>query len=424
MDKTQLVISITLGMISFQSVHANVKNATIVYGEDNRIETFQAKKNLQDLAASTAGMVNTIKTIKVGKSLMLPPYTLKDSMGLCESERFADQPSSVSCSGFLVGPDLLVTAGHCIQTQKDCDEVTWVFDYKVKSKTDKTDILIPSKDTYKCSKVIESNLFSTQTIRKDYALVRLDRVVEGRTPLTFRKKGKISLNTKLTVIGHPSGLPQKIASDAKVLANTHPHFFKTNLDTFGGNSGSAVFDAKTGVVEGILVRGAKDYEKVDGCLRVHTSEDEITDFANYGESVSRITEITTFQKRELLFKAVKNGNINEVKEIAKLISEISIYDNDMNNALHIAAKSNQTKIIKVLLDLGLEINSKNLLGQSPLHVAAINHSNKSVIELIAQNADTLLVDNKGILARKHVKFYAFNLKRILKNAENVQKKKK
>ena len=33
----------------------------------------------------------------------------------------------------------------------------------------------------------------------------------------------------------------------------------TNLDSFGGNSGAAVFNASTLEVEGILVRGDRDY---------------------------------------------------------------------------------------------------------------------------------------------------------------------
>lgn len=424
MKKTQLAITLSLGMLTFQSVIANETKTDIIYGEDNRIETYQANKQLQKLAASTAGMINTIKTIKVGKNTMLPPYTISDDMGLCKTERFADQPSAVSCSGFLVGPDLLVTAGHCIQTQKDCDDVTWVFDYKVKSESEKTDILVPSKDTYKCSKVIESKLFSSYTLKKDYALIKLDRVVKGRTPLKFRTSGKVALKADLTVIGHPSGLPQKVGGGAKVLSNAHDNYFKTNLDTFGGNSGSAVFNTKTGLVEGILVRGAKDYDKVGGCLKVHKTVEEITDFRKYGEAVTRISEITTLKNRGLLFKAIEDDDIDKVKEIGKSLKEISIYDNNMENALHVAIKSQNDEITKAIISLGIDINAKNLLGQTPLHLAALSGSTKSANILINNNADTLALDNMGKTPRQLASFYKFSMKSSLKKAEIMQKKKK
>lgn len=41
-------------------------------------------------------------------------------------------------------------------------------------------------------------------------------------------------------------------------------FFVANLDSFGGNSGSAVFNVTTEEVEGILVRGEADYKKKPG----------------------------------------------------------------------------------------------------------------------------------------------------------------
>ena len=297
--------TLALGALMITNVYASTNTNKVIYGEDNRIETYEASRFEQKLAKSTAGMISSIKMIKVGTNYMLPPYTIEKEMGLCKDERFSDQPSAVVCSGFLVGPDLLVTAGHCITTQDDCNKVSWIFDYQVKEKTNKTDILIPAANVYKCGKVIEAKLETTKDGRKiDYSLVRLDRVVKGRKPLKFRTTGKVKLNQDIVVIGHPSGLPQKVAGGAKVLLNDKENYFQTNLDTFGGNSGSAVFNADTGEVEGILVRGAKDYEKdnVKKCLRVHKTAEQITNFKSYGESVSRITDIKALKNLRKLTK--------------------------------------------------------------------------------------------------------------------------
>ena len=93
----------------------------------------------------------------------------------------------------------------------------------------------------------------------------------------------------MLVIGHPSGLPTKIANRAYVRSNSHAAFFQANLDTYGGNSGSAVFDALTGVVEGILVRGERDYI-YDYDRRCMISK-KCPDDGCRGEDVSRITRV-------------------------------------------------------------------------------------------------------------------------------------
>ena len=64
-------------------------------------------------------------------------------------------------------------------------------------------------------------------------------------------------------------------------------FFNANLDTYGGNSGSAVFNASTGEVEGILVRGATDYVRNGSCQ----VSNRIGNNSGSGESVTKITNI-------------------------------------------------------------------------------------------------------------------------------------
>jgi len=95
--------------------------------------------------------------------------------------------------------------------------------------------------------------------------VQLDRKVLGRTPVTIRSAGKIPDGEPLFVIGHPCGLPQKFADGAVVRSNHPAAFFVANLDTYGGNSGSPVFSGKTYQLEGLLVRGQKDFVSTGHC---------------------------------------------------------------------------------------------------------------------------------------------------------------
>lgn len=186
--------------------------------------------------------------------------TLEKAYNLCPSEAFGNQYIAPSCSGFLVAPDILVTAGHCYtgaeRTPKEaCAENVWVFDYDMKSASFNPTQKIPADNVYKCKEVLSAEL----SMYHDFSIVKLDRPVVGRAPLKFRTTGKIANTTSLVVIGHPSGLPTKIADGGKITRNTDSTKFSTNLDTFAGNSGSAVFDAKTGIIEGILVQGKTDY---------------------------------------------------------------------------------------------------------------------------------------------------------------------
>lgn len=423
--KKSLLLCTTFALTSSFVGYSHAKE-DVVYGEDNRIETFEASAMEQRLAKSTAGMIKTIKTITVGNKVMLPPYTLEHDMRLCKGERFSEQPSAVICSGFLVGPDLLVTAGHCVKTQEECADVSWIFDYKVNKSNKRADVLVPAKNVFKCKKVIEAKLESKQDgTRIDYSLIRLDRVVKGRAPLKYRTKGTVALNQDILVVGHPSGLPQKVAGGAKVLQNTTSNYFKTNLDTFGGNSGSAVFNADNGQVEGILVRGAKDYESDPaGCRKVHKTTNEITDFAKYGESVSRMSDIKTLKYLKPFLKAAKNGDLKTVKELASKINDIDIYDNKLNTAFHYAATNNHVEVMDYLIKNNADINAQNNLGETALHLAAFNNSKAAIKLLINNNADTLVKDNFGKLASQRTNYLALGTRAELKVVEKNQKKKK
>jgi hypothetical protein len=127
---------------------------------------------------------------------------------------------------------------------------------------------------------------------QDYAIVRLDRKSE-RTPLKMRILGTISKNEQVFLIGHPLGLPLIYAPAAKIIDNSNSIFFKAQVDAFRGNSGSPIFNAKTQLVEGILVRGEEDVETdtIGSCQKyikyITTSESD----KFKGESVTRIKYI-------------------------------------------------------------------------------------------------------------------------------------
>ncbi|GAB4019170.1 MAG: hypothetical protein Fur0010_20910 [Bdellovibrio sp.] len=249
--------------IAATSLYAKDK---VIYGDDNRVDVYANTNPLYaDLAKSTAAMISHSKLTKNGTTTTISGGTLEER-GMCSNIKFAEQITAANCSGFLVGPDLMVSAGHCIRGNMnpttnqmeypDCATSSWVFDFAVESEGESARE-VPTSSVYNCVEVLEQKL--DRNDQNDFVLFRLDRPVTDRAPLTVRKTGKITDNQSIVVIGHPTGLPTKIADGANVRSNSNPVFFVANLDTFGGNSGSAVFNAETGEVEGILVRGENDY---------------------------------------------------------------------------------------------------------------------------------------------------------------------
>ena len=266
-----------------------------VYGDDNREEYCRKDRVVRELADSVAGFFTDGSSVTLNNlPYVYDPRTLGAKYRLAAGQRFADQPAAAFCTGFLVGADLMVTAGHCVKDhypndttapkthagpcqenfrQGDyCENIRVVFGFR----KDLGGVIRKSahpRNVYKCVGVVSHSLGAGP----DYAVIKLDRAVPDRMPLAInRANAGLSQHVPLFVIGHPTGIPLKIAGDATVVSSgtdvyvnrngaskkwsDNGYSFLTNLDTFHGNSGSPVFNANTLLVEGILVKGDNDYE--------------------------------------------------------------------------------------------------------------------------------------------------------------------
>lgn len=275
------------GMLS----NAFASNEKVIYGKDNRMDVYETTNaTYLELAKSTAAQIPfTSLSMTEGDDVQVVGRTMQ-SRNICAKERFSQQITAARCSGFLVGEDLLVTAGHCITNDADCANFAWVFDYRITSAS-QTSVSVKKDDVYKCSKIISRSL--DNSTKNDFALIKLDRV-SNRAPLKFRTEGKVANDAKLLMIGHPTGLPTKIEDGAQVRNNSNSIYFIANTDSYGGNSGSAVFNLATNEVEGILVRGEQDFV-YDYSAQCQVSK-VCADNGCRGEDITRITN----------FKVLKN----------------------------------------------------------------------------------------------------------------------
>ncbi|MFA7613446.1 MAG: ankyrin repeat domain-containing protein, partial [Candidatus Caldatribacteriota bacterium] len=247
---------------------------------------------------------------------------------------------------------------------EQCKAHDWVFDFLP---DENAKYRIPKKNIYSCEKLIAwKNDFITGL---DYAIIKLSKRVSGRKPLDIRRKGKIEDNADVMVIGNPYGLATKVAAGAKVVDNEDEAFFVTDLDTLQGNSGSAVFNAKTGVVEGILVRGEDDfeYDYDRECFKSKRCAD-----ANEcrGEDVIRITELPEINSGGKLHMIAQKGNAEEIHPLLERTSWIDVIDEAGASPLMVAAKNDNLEVMDMLITLGADVNHQDINGNTALHVLA------------------------------------------------------
>lgn len=234
-----------------------------IYGVDDRKDLFEVTDS--KVKKNAKGVVSLFKASRVRdngngtSTLQVGQFGKINS--LCTDEPFFSQPVGAFCTGFLVAPDIIATAGHCVD-EKNVTTIRFVFGFQMLNNT-QAQVIIDNNDIYAGESVIGRQFTEGDT---DWCLVKLDRKVSDKQILTLRKQGKIADNQSIYVLGHPSGLSLKFADGANVRTNTKAAFFTANLDTYGGNSGSPVFNSNTHEVEGVLVRGTNDFVPLGLCM--------------------------------------------------------------------------------------------------------------------------------------------------------------
>lgn len=260
------------------------QNPAVIYGEDNRKDFNEVNdEDLKRVARSTIALISKeLMTLDkpAGVYRFQKPAT---SLPLCPSERFRQQSTWAHCSGSLIAPDLILTAGHCVMDESDCRSARYVFDYALTG-SEPVFLSVPQAQVYACAELIYT---TAKRGPGDMAIVRLDRKVEDRAPLKMASQD-LSFDDQVMMIGHPAGYPKKFTFDGKIRKLSDPHFFTVAIDAYTSNSGSSVFNQKTREIVGVLSSGEKDYTFTsNNCLISKVcAENECS-----GEDVTRIEEV-------------------------------------------------------------------------------------------------------------------------------------
>jgi hypothetical protein len=285
-----ILLSILWGSLTFASHFSSLKSAVEPPVDPRQeINDPSISSDLRKSARAVGIIISkTVVANDLNQTIRLPRTPLGEKLNLCKTERFYDQPAPGYCSGFLLTENLFVTAGHCVRSSLDCSYMAIVFDFE---KTQARPLhLVPRDSVYFCQELVEQ--ISDTVLGLDYAVIRLNRLVDDRSPLPVRKQGRVLDNEVLTTLGHPNGLPTKVVTSAQVLENTHSGYFVTELRRFSGSSGSPLL-SKSGVVEGIVVRGDADYiyDPPLQCYRAKACSEQPC----FGEEVTRSIHFSYFQ---------------------------------------------------------------------------------------------------------------------------------
>lgn len=269
-------------LISFVILTASSGAMAAIFGDDNRVD-ITPDSPMAELGRSTAiALLSTNQEIQADGRLRL--LTDRIDGRLCKDERFSNQESlQYACSGFLIAPDILLTAGHCqvnvgeVRNEPElyCKAYDWLFDFQVSDKGEIQTSDVSMDRLYHCKRTIYA-INEEHAPYRDFAIVQLDRPVTGRKPFQLAT-GATGLGDSVAMIGYPMGLPMKFADHARVIFNNPQAMsFITNLDSIEGNSGSGVFNANHEIV-GIMIGGTPVMSTVDDktnkCERVNRCDD-------------------------------------------------------------------------------------------------------------------------------------------------------
>jgi hypothetical protein len=222
----------------------------VIYGADDRREIYESNFTAMARAESVAALVPNLES-----SLWEAPASA--AANPCPDVRFAEQPSVVACTASLVGPNLLLTAGHCARNL-DCETLSAVFGFYYEGEDQPH--VIAQQDVFHCKTVLALEVPSTLAAL-DYAWIELDRPVTQRRPVPIESVASaLESADEVWALGFAEGKPMKWHPGGVILdAGTDSlESFSTDLDLFVGSSGSPLFDRR-GTLVGIASAGQSDY---------------------------------------------------------------------------------------------------------------------------------------------------------------------
>ena len=338
-----------------------------IYGEDSRREVNDPSvpDQVRSRARSVALVFNTQSIFDVTEeNVLFSGFTLNDKVTrdtgapLCEEEAFSKQPAPGYCTAFLIAPDLVATAGHCINGHTRCEQMGFAFDYAKKSASEETR-LVDQNNFYRCEELIgrvynpreEPEALASREYWYDWAVIRLNRPVLDRDPVQLMEGERLKRGDALHVLGHPMGIAMKL-TEGRVVTDDKDRYMNSDVDIYQGNSGSPVFDTETGAVHGIVIRGSggNSFEITrEGCSRSKHC-DQVGDPECIGNHLLRVDPLRVFTQGEL--KVVERHSLVEDDTSTPGYRHSFVFEGETRvsfTTLHINAGAQDSTKLRVIL---------------------------------------------------------------------------
>jgi hypothetical protein len=149
-----------------------------------------------------------------------------------------------SCTGTLIGPDLVLCAGHCVSDPADLNIVSGSVTFDFQTNCDRTRPAGYNPHFYKVNRAIRA----TRAGGLDYSLLQLKVPVPGVASIPMRSDLP-AVGDEVFEVHHPQGIskkasPSRAGTRARIssISTTSPRYLFANSDLTGGSSGSALFD--------------------------------------------------------------------------------------------------------------------------------------------------------------------------------------
>lgn len=141
-------------------------------------------------------------------------------------------------TGFMVGPDLIMTNHHVIENASQASGAEFAFFYEL-------DIAGHKRDEVIVGAAADGLLHTDPQL--DFSLIRLQSPPDFGPPLAL-KPARVEQNQRVAIIQHPGGFYKKISLQNNFVAHADDRLIQYYTSTEAGSSGSPVFNDEFEVV--------------------------------------------------------------------------------------------------------------------------------------------------------------------------------